>query len=123
VQDLETQRSSGTAPLTRITTAQSEYSRSGRGGAGNLVSAAEAAASLPVTKMPIVAKKETFPGHVGRGGAGNWRVNLEEERRQQEEAEKNARSRVDEQVRVEVEMELQPPPKAYKAAGLGNVRD
>lgn len=58
-----------------------------------------------------------YQGHGGRGGAGNWRVNFEEEKRKREEEEQRVRREVERRVNEEVGTSLKPPGTAYRGPG------
>ena len=129
-QDIEAQKTDPSL-LTRTTTGHltlTDYSKIGRGGAGNVVYTPELSAATSelerVTTARAVnnaaggAKKEpqVYQGHVGRGGAGNWRGNFDEEKRKREEEERVKRE-VERRVNEEVGMSLKPPRAAYRGPG------
>lgn len=117
----------------RTTTGQltlTDYSKLGRGGAGNVVYTPESSAStseLERVKMARAvndavgsAKKgpQVYHGHGGRGGAGNWRGNLDEEKRKREkEDEERVKLELERRVSEEVGMSLKPPEAAYSGSG------
>lgn len=58
-----------------------------------------------------------YQRHGGRGGAGNWRGDLEEEETKREEEEERVRREVETRVNEEVDMNLKPPGAAYRGPG------
>ena len=126
IQDIEAQNQNP-PHLIRTTTAQSEYAQVGRGGAGNVVLTTEAEAasselarvttSRTLSGVASAAKKapQVYQGHGGRGGAGNWRGNLEEEKKVREAEEERAMKDVERRVQDEVLLSLKAPEKAYRA--------
>lgn len=131
-QDIEAQKGDPSL-LTSTTTGHltlTDYSKIGRGGAGNVVYTPESSASTSelerVTTARAVndavgsAKKgpQVYQGHGGRGGAGNWSGNFEEEKRKREkEGEERVRWEVERRVNEEVGMSLKPPGAAYRGSG------
>lgn len=125
-QDIEAQKADPSL-LTRTTTGHltlTDYSKIGRGGAGNVVYTPESSAATPelerittartVNNVAGSAKKVPQVYH-GRGGAGNWRGNFEEKRKKEEE-ERIGRE-VERRVNEEVGMSLKPPGAAYRGPG------
>ncbi|KAI9740743.1 MAG: hypothetical protein M1818_004708 [Claussenomyces sp. TS43310] len=102
----------------------SKYSRTGRGGSGNLVSASRSSnntvssgfvRSIQATeaKASELANSSRAQGYTGRGGAGNWQQHDEEEKRLEDINEAENRCEVDKRVKQEVEAGLSRPPRAY----------
>lgn len=126
-QDIEAQKADSSL-LNHTTTGHltlTDYSKIGRGGAGNVVYTPESSASTSeverVTNARVVnnaagsAKEgpQVYQKHGGRGGAGNWRGNFEEKRKREEEEER-FRWEVEMRVNEEVGMSLKPPGAAYR---------
>jgi hypothetical protein len=112
--DLEAQIPQPGAAAADDTPATQEYARLGRGGAGNVTLSALMAAATASSPQPPVDSSRTRQWS-GRGGAGNYlggEQDNDAERAAEEEA-KEARHRIEEEVKVDVEKGLAPPQKAY----------
>jgi Protein of unknown function (DUF3602) len=101
--------------------------RIGRGGAGNFIAHAAVASEpsldprtpgkdLEKSRGDTVSSETALRGYSGRGGAGNWRLDSEEEDRRRVDEQLRVRN-IDEQVRMGVNAELKPPPKAHAKLG------
>ena len=76
--------------------------------------------TTPKTLTGIVSAAHKAPqvyhGHAGRGGAGNWRGNAEEEERKLRDAEEErVRKGVESTVQAEVQQLQKAPEKTYRA--------
>ena len=127
-QDIEAQKADPSL-LNRTTLGHltlTDYSKIGRGGAGNIVYTSESSASTSELERVTTARAinnaigsaregpQVYQKHSGRGGAGNWRGNFEEEKRKREEEEEGVRREVERRVNEEVGMSLKPPGAAYR---------
>ncbi|KAI9774424.1 MAG: hypothetical protein M1840_004318 [Geoglossum simile] len=116
--DLEAQNTQPGAAAADDTPSTPEYSRLGRGGAGNVTLSALMAAATASSPQPPVDSSRTRQWS-GRGGAGNF-LGAEQSagdagRAAEEamEAKMEAQHRIEEDVKVDVEKGLAPPQKAY----------
>lgn len=124
-QDIEAQTSDPFRLTLTKSATQTPYSKIGRGGAGNVVYTPEsetAGAELSrftttrdVNETVVERKKgpQIYQRHVGRGGAGNWRGNLEDGKEREREEER-VRMEVEARVESEVGMSLQAPGRVYR---------
>ena len=131
-QDIEAQKV-GPPLLTRTTTDHltlTDYSKIGRGGAGNVVYTPKCSASTSELERVTTSRAVTnvvgsaktgprlYQGHGGRGGAGNWRGKFEEKSKREEEDERVRREvEVERRVNEEVVLSLKPPGAAYRGPG------
>ncbi|KAI0439604.1 hypothetical protein F4803DRAFT_32618 [Xylaria telfairii] len=124
-EDIEAQKTptlddNSTAPSTPSTSAAGAYARSGRGGAGNFVSA------TPSTLPGISSSSSTSfapsstgaprspPGastYSGRGGAGNWAAESEGATRAKEEQDRRRKEALDAGIAQEIRASLPRQPR------------
>lgn len=118
--DLEAQSQTGRAPIESSENLHSDYTISGRGGAGNFWRKEDIVAGSPSSSdTPISIKPSTIPniGYSGRGGIGNIRSGEVEKLREDMEARAaEARQRAHDEVVRDVEMGLKMPERAHLGA-------
>ena len=97
---------------------RAEYAHSGRGGAGNYLSASELAKTTKENSDVIPALQERKPsvvGYSGRGGVGNYKSGDVERRLEQRRASE-IQEKVHTQAVKDVDMALKEPEKAHLAS-------
>ena len=93
-----------------------EYTLAGRGGAGNYMPTATAAAAATPGDLSTSSKHGNIPesGYAGRGGAGNFRGDATERMKSETIArEREAEEKAYEETVKDVEQGLKPPQKAH----------
>lgn len=118
--DLEAQSKTVSAPIASSETTQSDYTISGRGGAGNFWRKEDNVGGNPSSSdAPLSIKPSTITniGYSGRGGIGNVRTGEVEKLREQREAKAaEARQRAHDEVVRDVEIGLKMPERAHLGA-------
>ena len=115
-QDVEAQQNSVHSQRNNADAPRPEYALAGRGGAGNYMPTATAAAAATPGDLSTSTKQGNIPesGYAGRGGAGNFRGDATEKMKLDIIArEREADEKAYEETVKDVEQGLKPPQKAH----------